>query len=285
MSAPLIEPVATPALLPLARFGVVFGWGLRRALRTRKFLVTIVIAALAGAGLGASLAGQADPARALWEFIHLAVLGTAVPLIALGLVGGGYGEEIQDQTLVFHLVRPVSRSTVYFARYAAGAVPGALCAALMALLALVTSGVSLPTETIVGTVAVAVLGVVTIGAVYYALASLFRRGLVAGLVYTFVVEGFFQLMPGSIQRLALTHHVRSVFHRLADDAFSALSPRVANDVAAHASGIVTPRALRASLAEPWTSVEGALLLCGGVVLAALVLGAWTIRRRDYALKD
>ena len=281
-----MDPVATPALPPLARFGVAFGWGLRRAIRTRKFTVVFALSALAGAGLGAALAGQHDPANELWGFINFGVLGTAVPLIALALVGGGYGEEIQDQTLVFHLVRPVSRMTVYVARYAAGVLPGAICAAAMAVLAVLLSGVHLPAETLLLPAGVAVLGVATVGAVYYALASLFRRGLVAGLVYTFVVEGFFQLMPGSIQRLSLTHHVRSVFHQVCDGAFAVLSPRVQSAVAAReAPHLEAPSSFRAAFAEPWTSITSALAICACVIVGSLLLGAWTIRRRDFALKD
>ena len=83
MSAARQEPVAAPTLRPLARFGVAFGWGLRRAVRTRRFTVVWILSALVGAGLGAAIASQRDAAYELWSLLNIGVLGTAIPLIAL----------------------------------------------------------------------------------------------------------------------------------------------------------------------------------------------------------
>jgi hypothetical protein len=285
MSATVRPPVESPRLRPLARFGTVFTWGVKRAARTRKFAIAALISIAGGYGLGSLLVGTEAATYDLWDFLQNGLLGVAVPLVALGLVGTGFGEEVQDQTILWHLVRPVSRTTVFVARYAAGAATGVACAAGMAVAVILGSRIDVPGAAVAGTVASAALGTVTTGAVYYALAALFRRGLVAGLVYTFVVEGFFQGLPGTIQKLALSHHVRSVFHRLTDADFSALSPAIAKEVRDGPPLVFDTAAMRAIDPEPWTSLEGALIVCACAALGALWIGARRVRRRDFALKE
>lgn len=285
MSAPVIEPAATPRLLPLARFGVVFGWGLRRAFRGRKILVAAVIALGLAVVVGLAASQSKAPPFELWTLLDVAVLGIGGPLLALALVGGGFGEEIQDQTLVFHLIRPVSRTTVFLARYASGLVPAATLAAAATLVTIFLSGVALSPATTAAVAGISALGVATVGAVYYALAALFKRGLVAGLVYTFVVESFFQFMPGAIQKLSLTHHIRSLYHRVADEPLAALSPRIRVAIEETKRFTFTGKGPMKAAAEPWTSTSSALLICAVVAVTVLLYAARAVRRRDFALKD
>jgi hypothetical protein len=289
VSTASIELERPPRLRPFARFGVVFRWGLRRTFLGKRFVVTLIVALVAGLGLGTIVARERDAVSALWELLDTGLLAVAVPLVALAVVGTGYGDEVQDQTLVFHLVRPVSRTTVFLARYAAGLVGGVLVASLMVASAIVAAGTSLGTDVIVESVFVAALGTVAVGALYYSLAAIFRRGLVAGLVYTFLVEGFFQFMPGSIQKLSLMHHVRGVFHRLADPDFVAASPEVARQLSPGDARLdftdPTRLVLAAAEREEWTSIPSALLVCAIVACLALLLGARAVARKDYALKD
>ena len=278
--------VATRPLLPLARFGVVFGWGLRRLFRTKKFVWTGALAVATGVLAGLGIAGHEDAAFQLWTFLGTPALGACVPLIALALTAGGFGEEVSEQTLVFHLVRPVSRTTLFVARFVAGLGPAIAASCAMCLLAAVLSGVPIPIATVATTMLTAAIGTVVVGAVYYALSALFRRGLVAGLIYTFVIEGFFQWIPGSVQKLSLTHHVRSIFHRLCDADFARLSERVAGEMNRGNTAVLRTKRLQDLVApEPWSTIPNALLVCGSVAAVALLLGAWTIRRRDFALKD
>ncbi len=288
-SAPPARP-ARPAmrrLSPLAGFGVVFGWGLRRLFRTKKFVWTAALAVAVGALAGLSIAGHPDAAYRLWVFLGTPALGVCIPLIALALTAGGFGEEISEQTLVFHLVRPVSRTTLFMARFVAGLGPAIAASGALCLLASILSGVPVSIATIGMGLLSAAIGTSVVGAIYYALAALFRRGLVAGLIYTFVIEGFFQFIPGSIQKLSLTHHVRSIFHRLCDADFATLSERVSGELIRGNRAVLRSNKRIEDLItpEPWSTVPHALLVCGSVAIVALLIGAWTIRRRDFALKD
>jgi hypothetical protein len=271
------------SLRPLAGFRAVFGWGLRRALRSRRFLLTAGIATFAGLGLGWIGQQHRDPVHATWDLLGESLLGVAVPLVALALVGAGFGEEVADRTLVFHLVRPVSRVTVFLARFAAGLLGGLVASTAMLLAA--ASFLGLPTGSLVALAAIGALGTATVGSVYYAFAALFRRGLIAGLVYTFLVEGFLQFLPGSIQKLSLMHHVRSVFHRTLDADFAARSEGVRQALAPPPRTIDPTDLVQQAAREEWTSVPGALLVCAAVVGATLFLAARAVARRDFALKD
>jgi hypothetical protein len=269
----------------LHRFRTLFGWGLRRSVRTKRFNATTMLALVVGGGLGWVAGRQGDSVQALWYIVGEHLLGMAVPLVALALVGSGFGEEVQDRTLVYHLVRPVSRRTVFLARYVAGLVPATCVGAALVLLALFASRVDFPPRVFLAVGVVAAVGTASTGALYYALAAVFRRGLIAGLVYTFVVEGFLQFLPGTTQKLALTHHVRSLFHRLTDDDFAARSQAVARSL----DSVVDERdpldLLRAAARVEWTSVPSALVVCAGVAVVALWIGARAVARRDFALKD
>jgi ABC-type transport system involved in multi-copper enzyme maturation permease subunit len=279
-----VADLAAPRLPPLARFSTVFAWGVRRAVRSRRFALTAGIATLAGLGLGWVARQHPDEVFAAWHLLGESLLGVAVPLVALALVGSGFGEEVQDRTLVFHLVRPVSRTTVFLARFLAGLLCGVVASAAMLLAA--ASFLDLPGGALLRLAAIGALGTATVGSVYYALAALFRRGLVAGLVYTFVVEGFVQFLPGSIQKLSLMHHVRSVFHRSLDEEFAARSSEVSAALAPPPPATLDPSDLvQAGAREEWTTVPSALLVCGVVIAGALLLAARSVARRDFALKD
>lgn len=272
----------------LEGFPVVFGWGLRRGFSGGRFRWIAGVVVGFGALLGLLLAQNLSPTLALWEFLDRGAIGVAVPLVALALVGRGYAEEVADQTLVYHLVRPVSRTTVYLGRFVAGAAPGVAAAAAMVLALLLASGVALDATSYVATAGVAALGALTVGAVYYALAAILRRGLVAGLVYTLVVEGLFQFLPGATQKLSLMHHVRSVLHRWTDADFAARSREVAERLRNAAAPLAPrgrPPAMLERAPEVWTQTDTALLVCGVVFLVAILVGAGSVKRRDYALKE
>jgi ABC-2 type transport system permease protein len=273
-------------LAPFARFGVVLAWALRRTLRSRKFVITALLA-VSGAGLLSVLVGRHSPDRVFdfWTALDGAFLGGGLPLIALALVAGGFGEEVQDQTLVYLLVRPVSRTTAFVGRYTGGALAGAFVGAAMVGIATLVSHARVDMGTVLTIAAIAALGVATIGALYYVLAALFRRGLVAGLIYTFVVEGLFQGIPGSTRKLSILHHVRSLFHDATDDAFVPLSPSIAEAVREAADTSRPAMRGLGSVVEPWTTAPVALVVCACVIVGALFIGSALIRHRDFPLKD
>jgi hypothetical protein len=271
---------------PLEGFVPVFLWGLRLVLKGRRFVLILAMSALLGALMGfqgvRGEGGTYDPAGRLLEMLDQEFLQFAVPIVALLLVSQGFAREVQDRTLVHHLVRPVSRRTIYLARYASGVLAAAIAAVTLEATLLGTSGVPLGAATWVAALLAMLAGVVAVGAVYYALSAVFRYGVILGMVYTFVVEAMFAGARGSMQRLSVMFHVRSLHHRWTDDALQALArPRKASSLP-ELDGI--PLLSAASRIE-YDTPGSALLVLACVTVAALLVGSYVVSRKDYALKD
>lgn len=270
---------------PMAGFLPVFLWGLRENLRLRKLLLRLGIAVGIGA-LGALIVTQATEGGArnryylLWEMLDVQLLLVILPLCALLLVGPMFSREVRQRTLVYHLVRPVSRTTIFLGRYAAGVVPAILVVLTAFFATVFFSGLDVPVSVWTGLAVTSLFGVIVLGAVYYVLAALFQRGLIAGLVYTFVIEGLVGNLPGTIQKLSVRYHLRSLHHGLTDTAFAERSERVAREVALTAKG-GEGLSIRVPLEEPTTAAVTLLIVAAGL----LVFGAYRTSTRDFALKD
>ena len=269
-----------------------FTWGMRLALgRLRRILFVVLMGALVGYLVG-SQGPNPDHTFALWRDLDVALLRFAVPLVALVLVAGGFQREVTDRTLVFHLVRPISRRTLFMARFCAGVVVAVPVALVPVWTAIYFSGVALPAETWLDVAFAVALGVLSTGAIYYLLAAWLRFGTIAGLVYTFVVDAFVQGASGSMQKLSATFYVRSVHHDLTDPVFRALSPAVVKAMDATQSLTdVADQALRGRSPIPdadridWLATGDAVAVVLTITATALLLGLWLVSRRDYSLKE
>jgi hypothetical protein len=277
---------------PLQGFLPAFTWGIRLALgRLRRIVLVLLVGGLVGYLVG-SQGPNPDRAFALWRDLDVALLRFVVPLVALVLVAGGFQREVTDRTLVFHLVRPISRRTLFLARYCAGIVVAVPVAIVPVWTAIHFSGVTLPAETWLHVAFAVALGVLSTGAIYYLLAAWLRFGTIAGLVYTFVVDAFVQGASGSMQKLSATFYVRSVHHDLTDPVFRSMSPRIVSAMEESQDlGDVAARALRGSNPIPdadqidWLGTGDALTVVLVLTTAVLLLGLALVSRRDYSLKE
>jgi hypothetical protein len=267
-------------------------WGLRANLRLRRMLVLLSIAVALGAVAAlivtqtGRLTGRDDPVFQLWEMLDEQLLQVLLPLIALLMVGPGFSRELRQRTLVYHLVRPVSRTTVFLARYVSGVVPAAIVAAVLFASTLLFSGVSLPPSVWLAALLTSVCGVAVLGAVYYMLSAVFRRGLIAGLLYTFMVEGVVAGLPGTIQKLSVRFHLRGLHHGLTDDAFTEPSSALARMLDPDRPR--GPGEMVAEMVSGQTAYDPpgvALLVLACIAVGLLAFGIYKVRGRDFALKD
>lgn len=298
-----IPPSADPQRLsvrnppPLRGFGPVFAWGARLAFRPRRFLLIAVVAVGLGALVGATGVAERSPFAPkdkwfyLWDLLDKQTLQYLLPLCALLFVTPGFSNEVSQRTLVYHLVRPVSRSTVFLARFASGLLPAILVGTLMLWSVLWTSGLSVPSSIVLAVPAVAALAALLLGSVYYMLASIFRKGIIAALVYTFVIETMFTAARGSVQTLSMSYHVRSLYRALVNDEFAARSKDVADaidpDIPLFAPGAERLAEAAVSMLQKPTYASGTTAVITSVVLSAafLAYGVWRTKRRDFPLKD
>lgn len=273
----LSQPAPPPAArrrrhLPLAGFVPVFAWGLTRVVRRRKLVVVALVVGAAGVLLGHEVVDGS--VIRLARVLDRNVLTFGLPLIALVLVGEGFAYEVQSRTLVYHLVRPVSRATVFLARFFSGAVPAMLIALLFLATLVLSSGTGVYERIWLSLPVTAGLGTLALGAIYYTLAALFRHGLVAGLVYTFVVETLISSVPGSMQKLSVMFHVRSLHHGLTTGILPVVPPRSDPDTFLRSAKIISE-----------DGVGESVLVLLAITAVALAFGAWRVSHRDWALKD
>ena len=288
-------PTAEAPVRPLAGFGPMFGWGLRLTCRWGRLLL-LGIPAIVGSALLAEtyVGGDNDRAKDDWldlfALLDEGVLGYILPLITLLTVASGLRVEIGRKTMVYHLVRPVSRTTMYLARFASGVLPATVLGTLALAAICVGSGVDLPARIWLSLPVTAFITALTVGAFYYLVTTLFRGGMIIALIYTFVFEPMFAGTRGAMQKLSIMFHVRGVHHGMTDKVFAENSEAVRRSLDPEFDfrnldirSVDFFQQLQERLAyDPlWTALTTCLLTAAGLLL----LGMWRIRGRDFPLKD
>ncbi len=125
-------------------------------------------------------------------------------------------EEIEDQTLVYFLTRPVSKPMVSTFKYLGGLAAGlVLMVPPMILAYAVTQSYTgdpfgSDLDVLGGFVATTILGGAAYGAFFAFLSVLVRRPLAAGLLFGFVWESFVGSLPGDVPKLSIIHYLKSV---------------------------------------------------------------------------
>ena len=201
------------------------------------------IAALgAVAALGALIAmaigrDMFNAERDAYEFIDGFGLGLLVPLAALVFASAALGDPAEDSTLVYLWLRPVPRTTIAVAAWAASV----LAAGLLGVIAtgLVAAAARVGSDLVVGALAAAALATAAYAGLFLWLGLMVRRALVWGLAYLLIWEGFVARSGTAAARLSVLVYARTI---LAD-----LAGQPPPDLAASTSvAITTPLAVGAA---------------------------------------
>jgi hypothetical protein len=281
---------APTAPRPFAGFGALYGQAFREGWRRKRLLFVLLAAVGLGAAIGflASAEGAerwSDAPSELWLALGRFVVAMLFPLIALLLGSQGFARLRSDRTLVYHLVRPIGRETLFLARWTAGlptmiAVAGACVAA-----AVLMSGVALPIAGWIGLLGLTVVAMIVLSAIYFTLSAVARHGLILGLVYTFVIEGLIATMPGTIQRGSVSHHLRGLMVGWCGEAFEGLSPRAASTIASMTSDQTNENAASFFGQTEYAGASTEIVVLLGIAVGVLLWGMRRIRRKDWPLKD
>jgi ABC-2 type transport system permease protein len=244
-----------------------FEWRLawqRRRVRLQLFVALLpVIVAIAGVALqraGIVVVRGGDVLTQVVGTVFLQLLVVVLPLIAgTGLVA----QEAEARTLVYLLVRPLSRGSLLVGKFLGAW--AALCVLLVGSL-LATSAVLLGGDALgdssawlqrlpaVG--AALVVGALAYGALFTLVGLLFSRPALVGLFLAFAWESGIPFMPGWIKWLTVRY------------ALTALVPAGA-----------LPPGMHAAIAPP--DPPAALLWLVGGAAVSLGLSVWLFGRRDY----
>lgn len=145
---------------------------------------------------------------------------TILPLATLILATGALGDEVEDRTMVYLVLKPVSRLRIVLEKYAA---------VVLATVALLWVGLMLTwlisgrTDAIDGVDVLAAMiiatlfGVLAYAAVFMTVSLVIPRALLVGIIYVLLWESLFsRLIPGA-RILSLRHYVNSIYARILDD--------------------------------------------------------------------
>ena len=223
--------------------------------------------------LGVGQEIPSDQRELVFSLLLYALYPQSLVILATLLYGSGLlSAEIEGRTLVYLLTRPLPRWALLVAKYAATVlVLSALCLTSLAVSFSVAgfpggvrTALALGTSVFLACVAyTAVFGLIGILAP--------RRAVPIGLIYAGVLEIALSFVPAFVNKLAISHYLRSLAYELAD--LEALTARL---------GRVPPELFQVlGDANPWAS---ALTL---LVFPALALGisAALLELREWALAD
>ena len=148
------------------------------------------------------------------------VVPTILPLATVILATNALGNEIEDRTMVYLVLKPVRRSRIILEKYAAVVQSTWLALILGMIIAWVMSvqgGMIDNVDVLAAAVLAALVGVLAYGAAFLALSLIVPRALIAGIIYILIWESLLaRLIPGA-RLLSIQHWVQSIYGRLLAD--------------------------------------------------------------------
>lgn len=186
------------------------------------------------------------PAFFLGKGIFIEVMiPTLLPLTVLVLATSALGNEVEDRTLPFLTLKPVSRLRIVIEKLVGCvAVSGPLVVLGLTLTyVVVMRGDSGENLRLLGAMVVASLvATLTYSSIFMLVSLLISRALVAALVYLFVWESILGRFVPGLRYVSIRHFVSSIFAALADD------PRFAVDNATGLGAAIATLAIATAIA-------------------------------------
>ncbi len=197
---------------------------------------------------------DARPRRSYDDLFVDLLLPTILPLATLVLATATFGDEIEDRTLPYLVLKPISRIRIVFEKALAAIAVSApvigICVTITWLL--IFAGDALDNTDMLWASLVAVLvGVSLYTCVFQLISLLIRRAILASIIYSLVWETVLGRFIAGLRYLSIRHIVSSVYTSVLDD------PRLGID---NAFG------------------SGAAIIAAAVVcLIAIVISTWRLR--------
>lgn len=148
------------------------------------------------------------------------VLGTLLPIASLILATSAFRDEIDDRTMVYLIIKPVSRFRIVAEKYLAVTESTVLALWLGTIATwIVISGSSMPdtVDVLVAAIVSILIGVAAYSALFIAVSLVVPRALVAGILYSVIWETLLSRFIPGVWTLSVRHYVESIFVRLVND--------------------------------------------------------------------
>jgi len=191
---------------------------LKDLFRFKKLLVVLLISALpllvAVLWRALTPADQFVKADVYNRLSELIVFGFVLVMLACVFGTNLVAQEVEQKTIVYLLTRPVPRWRILLMKYAAAVIATIVAAWLASgLLLLVTAGASASGGakiTVAHDLGILAIGALTYGGLFLLFATMFRRPLIVGLLYTFGLETWLPSLPGNFKLLSLMAYLREL---------------------------------------------------------------------------
>lgn len=161
-----------------------------------------------------------------WRFLDSVFADVALPVLlplsTLVLATGALGDELEDRTIAYLALKPVSRLRIAAEKYGAVVIGATTClvAGMIATWLLAArSEVSDSADLVLALVVAILAGVLAYGSVFLFVSLFVPRALVVGILYTIIWEGLLSrpdLIPGAWV-LSIRHYVLSLYTSVRGD--------------------------------------------------------------------
>ena len=210
--------------------GAMFALSLRQMAGRRRLAVIIVLALVPIVLASVLTFFLGDEAEFTDEFVGTIIDGLLVsvilPIVVMTLATSAFGNEVEDRTLNFLVLKPISRFSIVLPKFLGSVLVAgvlmALSAGTVGVIALSDGGFAAIFAVVIGTTA----GVVTYAAVFTWAGLVSAKALGFALVYVFLWEGLLTSFLSGIRYLSVRGYMLGIMNGLDGDTFDSLDRRV-----------------------------------------------------------
>lgn len=209
--------------------GPIFRLSLHQLARRRRLLLILLLATLpvALAAATSAFAGEGESYKAgfINNLLDAMLIATIMPIVTIALATRAFGDELEDRTLSYLVLKPVPRSRIVLPKLLASIV---ICGPLLIVSGAVATLFALDGS---GQAAVAVgvalfAGVVAYAAIFTWAGLISTRALSFGLIYVFLWEGVLSTFLGGVRYLSVRGYTLAILHGIDEKSFEVLGQRV-----------------------------------------------------------
>ena len=203
------------------------GLSLRQLLGGRRLLLLLLLSALPVAIAGI-IAGVAEEADAMEGFVNGLldgmIVGAILPIVTMALATSAFGDEIDDRTLSYLVLKPLPRWRIVLPKLMASIIvsgPLIIAGGVGATLIGIEAGVQ-PALAVAAALAV---GVIAYASVFTWAGLVTTRALGFALVYVILWEGVIASFLTGVRYLSVRGYALGILHGLDEESFEAVAER------------------------------------------------------------
>ena len=145
---------------------------------------------------------------------------TLLPIATLILATNALGNEVEDRTMVYLVLKPISRARIVLEKFGAVAITATLLlweGTLLAYLIAMRGDAGDNIDQLIAICFAQLVGVLGYGALFMAISLIVPRALLAGLIYSLLWESLFGRFISGIRLVSVRHYVQSIYVQMVDN--------------------------------------------------------------------